>query len=194
MKYGLAVLACLGITFVFLLISVAVGWRHGGGVIPQLILLAILSATWLGITKGQQGKADTSRTTAEPAQSNPHVLWKMIAGVLFVILIVVVATVYKIVGNSAPIQSNTPTVSAPVVVTPSPRHENKLEKPKPVEQKAMQRVEQGRNGVCPRGWGVDFNRSGYCISAGGAPQTGPCDFSGAMSDQDFINCGRKPPG
>jgi hypothetical protein len=56
MKYGLAVLACIGIFFVYAMIGAALGWRHGGGVIPMLIL----GATWRGITKsGKVSEKDT---------------------------------------------------------------------------------------------------------------------------------------
>jgi len=63
MKYGLAVLACIGIFFVYAMIGAALGWRHGGGVIPMLILFAILGATWRGITKS--GKVSEKDTTTD---------------------------------------------------------------------------------------------------------------------------------
>ena len=51
--------------------------------------------------------------------------------------------------------------------------------------------------ACPKGWAVDIDRPSSCVFAGGSPKganiTGPCEFKAAMSDQDFINCGRTPP-
>ena len=65
MRYGLAIVACIGIFFVYGLIGAALGWRHGGGVIPIMILLAILGATWRGITKGGQAKTEKPEATSD---------------------------------------------------------------------------------------------------------------------------------
>ncbi len=51
MKYFLAILACIGVFLVFLLVSVLMGWKSGGGLIPQLILYASMAAVWRVITK-----------------------------------------------------------------------------------------------------------------------------------------------
>ena len=52
MKYVIAILVCLAIIIVFHIIGVAAfGWKHGGGAIPQLILLAIVFYTFRAITK-----------------------------------------------------------------------------------------------------------------------------------------------
>jgi hypothetical protein len=49
-KYALAVLACFGIFMVYVFIGVALGWRHGGGYFPMIILLVALGGTWKAIT------------------------------------------------------------------------------------------------------------------------------------------------
>lgn len=54
-RYGLAVLACIGLFYIHATICSALGWRQGGGFIPMLIFVVILKATWRGITKS--GKA-----------------------------------------------------------------------------------------------------------------------------------------
>ena len=51
MKYVLAISACVGIFITYAIIGAALGWRHGGGLIPMLILFAAIGATWRKITK-----------------------------------------------------------------------------------------------------------------------------------------------
>lgn len=52
MDYVLAILACAGLFILYAVIGAAVfGWKHGGGAIPMLILLAAMGATWRAITK-----------------------------------------------------------------------------------------------------------------------------------------------
>lgn len=55
MKYVLALAACFGIFIVYALIAGAMGWTHGGGAIPMLILFAALVGTWRAITKKGEG-------------------------------------------------------------------------------------------------------------------------------------------
>ncbi len=50
MKYIIAVVACAAEVFLYGLIGVFLGWKRGGGVIPMMILVAALGATWTGIT------------------------------------------------------------------------------------------------------------------------------------------------
>jgi DNA polymerase III subunit epsilon len=112
---------------------------------------------------------------------------------LLIFFFVVVANLSESGHDGAPIKKNIPIVNAPVVSTPIPRPENNYVKPEPVAQ----RVKQSGKRLCPEGWSVDINDSGACVFALGTPRearkNGPCDFTGAMSDQDFINCGRTPP-
>ena len=52
MKYVLAILACAGLFILYSVLGVTVfGWKHGGGAIPMMILLAAMGATWRAITK-----------------------------------------------------------------------------------------------------------------------------------------------
>ena len=54
MKYVLAILACAGLFLLYAVLGAAVfGWKHGGGVIPMLILFAAMGATWRAITKNR---------------------------------------------------------------------------------------------------------------------------------------------
>ena len=51
MKYVLALAACFGIFVVYAIIAGVMGWKHGGGAIPMLILFAAIVGTWRAITK-----------------------------------------------------------------------------------------------------------------------------------------------
>ena len=44
-----ALLACAGIILVYGVIGALLGWKNGGGILPLLILGAILTSTWKGI-------------------------------------------------------------------------------------------------------------------------------------------------
>ncbi|MCF8131364.1 MAG: hypothetical protein K9N10_22875 [Deltaproteobacteria bacterium] len=57
MKYVLAVIACIGIFLLYITVSVFLGWRHGGGIIPTLILFTSVGAVWAVIT----GKAKSQK-------------------------------------------------------------------------------------------------------------------------------------
>lgn len=56
MKYLIALAACFGIFIVYAIISGIMGWKHGGGVIPMLILFAALAGAWRAITKNKSDK------------------------------------------------------------------------------------------------------------------------------------------
>ena len=56
MKYLLAFVACFGVVCVYLVVVVVVGWKHGGGTIPMIILFAALVGTWIAITNKDEGK------------------------------------------------------------------------------------------------------------------------------------------
>jgi len=55
MRKIFAVLACFVIIIIYLFIGVLLEWKHGGGLIPLLILISIIGATWRGITKNKSG-------------------------------------------------------------------------------------------------------------------------------------------
>ena len=50
-KYILAILVCGAELFAWILIGVALGWRHGGGFLLLVILFSIVGWTWRTITK-----------------------------------------------------------------------------------------------------------------------------------------------
>lgn len=55
MKYTLAILACAAEFVLWHFLGAAVlEWEHGGGLIPQLILSAVIIMTWLAITRKRQ--------------------------------------------------------------------------------------------------------------------------------------------
>jgi hypothetical protein len=43
--------ACFGVFLVYAIIGAVMGWKHGGGLIPMLILFAALGGTWSAIAK-----------------------------------------------------------------------------------------------------------------------------------------------
>jgi len=48
-SYIVAVLACIGIVIIYAVIGALLGWKHGGGVLPMIILFGAITATWKGI-------------------------------------------------------------------------------------------------------------------------------------------------
>lgn len=65
----LAIIACIGIFLLHTLISVALGWRHGGGLIPMLVLWGLMVFTWRLIRAGGSA-ASTSSTTDSDNEDN----------------------------------------------------------------------------------------------------------------------------
>ncbi len=65
MKYVLAILACIVIFIAYVIIGAALGWRHGGGLIPVMILFAAIGATWRAITKKRPDKDSEITTSSE---------------------------------------------------------------------------------------------------------------------------------
>lgn len=68
MKYVIAVVACFAEAILYALIGALLGWKHGGGIIPMIILFAIWGVTWKAITKRdtseqKSGKSEDSRLT-----------------------------------------------------------------------------------------------------------------------------------
>jgi hypothetical protein len=50
-SYLVAILACAVIIIAWSVIGAACfGWKHGGGILPMMLLLVILSGVWKGIT------------------------------------------------------------------------------------------------------------------------------------------------
>ena len=58
MKYAIALAACFGVFIVYIVIGGVMGWKHGGGAIPMMILFAALVGTWRAITKNDEGKGE----------------------------------------------------------------------------------------------------------------------------------------
>lgn len=48
-SYIVAVLACIGIFIIYAVIGALLGWKHGGGILPMIILFGAITATWKGI-------------------------------------------------------------------------------------------------------------------------------------------------
>lgn len=63
--YFIAVLACAGIVLIYGFIGVLLGWKHGGGVLPMMLLLGAITATWkgiIGLSKDKVKKDDIQTT------------------------------------------------------------------------------------------------------------------------------------
>ena len=67
MKYVIAVAVCSAEFLAYAAIGVLLGWKSGGGIIPMMILLAIVGATWRGITKSG-GEPESEQEEDEGAQ------------------------------------------------------------------------------------------------------------------------------
>jgi uncharacterized membrane protein YeiH len=55
-SYIVAVLACIGIVIIYAVIGALLGWKHGGGILPMIILFGAITATWKGIIGLSKGK------------------------------------------------------------------------------------------------------------------------------------------
>lgn len=64
----LAIIACFAIFIAYACIGAALGWKHGGGMIPTLILLAALSGTWKGIRGGGSAASDSNQVDNKPPE------------------------------------------------------------------------------------------------------------------------------
>lgn len=51
MRYFVAVAVITVEFFLYSILGAALGWKHGGGAIPLIILVAVMGATWSAITK-----------------------------------------------------------------------------------------------------------------------------------------------
>lgn len=52
MKYAIAVIVCFLIFFLYHFLGASLlGWKSGGGVIPTIILFAVIGVVWRAITK-----------------------------------------------------------------------------------------------------------------------------------------------
>ena len=62
MKYVLCGLAVIAEFFAYSMIGVMLGWKHGGGMLPMMLLWAVWAATCRSIMKHFDGKNKTSTT------------------------------------------------------------------------------------------------------------------------------------
>jgi hypothetical protein len=69
MKYVVAVIACGGLFLLYAVIGATLGWRHGGGIIPMMILLSIVGAVWTVITRS--ASSSDNKTKKEPPSKPP---------------------------------------------------------------------------------------------------------------------------
>lgn len=98
MKYFLAFLACLAIAALYVLLGSIIGWKHGGGVIPMMILMAVLIGTWRSITTKRkelheeinENQEDDSSINAsfKPQASASSRIYLLILLVVIIILVI----------------------------------------------------------------------------------------------------------
>jgi hypothetical protein len=66
--YLIAIVVCAAEACVYTAIGVMVlGWKHGGGYIPLMILFAIMAATWRTITR----RASSTEPSADDGSDRP---------------------------------------------------------------------------------------------------------------------------
>lgn len=58
-KYTLAVLACGAEFLAYAFIGVLLGWKHGGGYVPMVILFSVVGWTWRAITRSSGPQASS---------------------------------------------------------------------------------------------------------------------------------------
>lgn len=56
-KYTAALVACVLVFLLYVMLGMALGWKHGGGAIPQLLLVAVWVMTFRQITKRRKSDA-----------------------------------------------------------------------------------------------------------------------------------------
>ena len=72
MRYIIAIIACVAETFVYAFIGVfLLEWRHGGGILPMMILIAIWVATWRAITKEKNSTAESTQSGTQTGVDKP---------------------------------------------------------------------------------------------------------------------------
>lgn len=72
MKYVVATLAGLGIIIAYAFLGVAIGWKHGGGYLPLLVLWSVVVASWVAIVNTWRAcKAGNQAATAKTQASPP---------------------------------------------------------------------------------------------------------------------------
>lgn len=57
-RYVMALLTCIGIFLGWAVLSALLGWKHGGGVFPTMIVFGLLGATWRRIAAQGQHSSD----------------------------------------------------------------------------------------------------------------------------------------
>jgi hypothetical protein len=62
MRYILAIIVCLGMTFLYIAIAALLNWEQFGGVIVGVIFIAAISATWKVITKAPKEETNEDLT------------------------------------------------------------------------------------------------------------------------------------
>lgn len=76
MKYLSATAVIAFVMFVWAFFSASIGWKSGGGVIPLLILMAIIGYIWNSMTskpKDRSQKTDTPDSSSAPSTVTPTI-------------------------------------------------------------------------------------------------------------------------
>ncbi|OOY36782.1 hypothetical protein BOV89_10660 [Solemya velum gill symbiont] len=74
MRYAIALLICIAIYFSFHILGAYLGWKAGGGVIPNLVLFAALFAVWKAITTKEPEDNNTDSSLTLRKSLTPDVL------------------------------------------------------------------------------------------------------------------------
>ena len=68
--YLAAIVVCGAEIVVYVIIGALLGWKHGGGLLPMLILFSLVGWTWRAITKSVAPQPDSQND--RPHQSPPE--------------------------------------------------------------------------------------------------------------------------
>ena len=70
MKYVIAVVTCVAEMLVYAFIGALLGWKNAGGIIPMMVFMAVLGATWTAITK--HGSEPESEEEIDDKEAKPE--------------------------------------------------------------------------------------------------------------------------
>lgn len=86
MKHVIATIACAAIIILYAAIGASLGWKKSGGVLPMLLLMSAVAATWKGITgtKSSSDALSTPINQPSPVQTSPNLKPRTSSFIVFV--------------------------------------------------------------------------------------------------------------
>jgi hypothetical protein len=108
MKYVAAVIASIVVLLLFAFFAAAIGWRHGGGIMVQSFLWAILAVVWVTITKNWDAILARLKNGGNSGNQPPILATGhsqiIIAGVILILIAAMFATIVSKLGSPSAIE------------------------------------------------------------------------------------------